>query len=72
MFEGTSNVRDFIPIIFFWGKLVSHPSGKGKEKGKAREGGGGEYFRSERGRFFKRAEEIAGFFALYIFNFLII
>lgn len=39
MLEGTSNVRDFIPIIFFFGGgQVSHPSGRGKEGRKAREG----------------------------------
>lgn len=69
MFEGTSNVRDFIPIIYFFeGGLVSIPAAK--EGGKVRMSRG--YFRGERGRFLKRAEEIASFFALYFFNFLII
>lgn len=72
MLDGTSNVRDFIPIIFLEGGLVSHPKRrrKGRREGKGKVGG--EYFRGERRRFLKRAEEIASLFALYIFNFLII
>ncbi len=46
MLEGTSNVRDFIPIIFFCGRgdWLAIPSGGGKEEGKARERWGGNTF----------------------------